>query len=396
MVPILSTSSGHRFGSVILLATFVIGGCSDTPGKKGESAKPVSEILFSHDQQPATNIQGWGRTWLVTSRRVLSPGNYANRFFELDLANMAAKELLLPGKGENLAVATNQQGKQFVLVRCDTGIVLMARGESEWRPISIPIQLVEAQSGFFSVALDGMNILILAERVLWHRHDGEWRRITFPEIGDPEQLPDNRDHVALIDDTLYVGFDRGEWGGALVALDLVQQSWIPASVKSRLDGLPVLGFTRDPTGDLWAVEGLAHRRHRKGALRIFRKGKWVQFAKTFTTLPANKDGSIDDRTTNWGYPPTKFIGLDFDTDGDPYVLTPELGIFRHHNGDWLRVTKQWPDFSYHDSALGGIATNHPNAMAIVDEHTAILTVNDTGVLVYNLDTDEILRIPIPK
>lgn len=379
-------------GLVTLLA---VSGCQKVPSEPGEDTTAKPATTFSHDQQPATKVEQWGNSWLVTSSRALGRDKHHRRFLELDLANQAAKEVLPPDGGEIFAVTTGANGQQLALVRQSSMILLMTRREGEWHPIEIPKELAMSHAKFFLVTSDDNNLLILAEQVLWHRLDGEWRRVSLPTSGGPEKLPNSSDHLALAGNKLYIGFNRGEWGGAVAALDLVKHTWVPTSTSTRFDdGLPVHGFKRDRSGDLWVVEGLAHLRQWNGSLRVLRKDQWVQFARTSGKFSAEKDKWLDERTVNWSFPATDFIDLDFDKDGRPYVLTPYLGILRHEDGSWQRMTNQWPDFSYRDADLGGIVTNTPRGLVVVDDHTAIIAANATGVLVWDIKSDKATRIPI--
>jgi hypothetical protein len=390
---------------VTLLLTLMLGvtSCQKKPSESTEVPNESREVplakfstLFSHDQRRGSHVQAWGKSWVSTSN-----GKHSNsmephkRYYELDLAKMVAHELLPPNSAEIVGIATGGQNQQLALVRDSSAILLFARNGEMWQPIEIPKELSASQAPFFHFVSDGDRLLILTEDVLWHRLDGTWQSWSLPTVGAPGAKPDSRTSFALMGSKLYLGFSRGEWGGGIATLDLTSRVWSKAPTSEEMEmGLPVSGFKRDPSGALWVFEGLAHMNSLNASVRVLKQDRWVEFANVSGYLDYESEALVARERKNWDAPPAVFMDLAFDATGRVHLLTNSLGILRFEQGKWLRLTKKWFDFSYRETNYR--TGSPPGELVLADDHTAILAAGEFGVLVWDLNSEKITRIPIKR
>lgn len=393
----LSGSNRATRIGMALAAMLAMTGCQKVPSESKEVPLAKFSTLFAPDQQPATKVQSWGNSWISTSYRRSKHSERHKRYYQLDLTKMVAHELLPPNGGRILDIATGDRSQQLALVSESSAILLFARSGAVWQPIEIPKELSASQATFFHFVSDGDELAILTEDVLWHRLDGTWQHWPLPTQGAPGAKPRSRTRIALMGSKLYLGFYRGEWGGGIATLDLASRAWSEAPTSEEIEkGLPVHGFKRDPSGTLWVVEGLGHMSSREGSIRVLKQDGWVDFAKVLGRFDYKTEALVATERKNWDEPVSVFMDLAFDATGQVHLLTRSLGILRYEHGKWHRLTKKWFDFYFHVREPEMFVSSYPGEFALVDDDTAILAADDFGVLVWDLVSEKITRIPIKK
>jgi hypothetical protein len=352
--------------------------------------------LFSNDQQEAQDVHLWGKSWVSTSNRKHS--NFVEphkRYHELDLAKMVAHELLPPNDAEIVAIATGAQNQQLALVRDSSGVLMFAKNGKKWKPIKIPKELRASQAIFFHFESDGDELLIVTQDALWHRLEGTWQTLPLGTEGPPYAKISNWTSVALMGSTLYLGFSRGEWGGGIATLDLTSRTWTKAPTIDEMEReLPVHGFRQDPSGALWVFEGMRHRTTHDASVRVLKQDGWEDLVRFSSLFDYNTQADIVSNRKNWDEPPMAFLDLAFDATGRIHLLTVDLGILRYEQGKWLRLTQKWFDFSHPVTEYR--TGSPPRELLFVDDHTALMPAAEFGVLLWDLKSEKITRIPIEK
>ncbi len=353
---------------------------------------------FSHDQVPATRVDGWGDSWVMTSENWDA---LKNRFFLLNLDEMSAQELSVPGKGRIVSIATGENHRKLAVLRSPKMISLMYWDNSEWKPVAIPEQFSKNSADSLRFVAEGEHCVFLAGDDIGYRMQGDWTHlsVSWEEIGLPP--PTTREAFALSGNRLYLGYDRGEQGGAVVSFDLRTRQWEGMPKKgSPSSRTPVHGFRRDPQGDLWVVEGLAHRNVRRRGIRKLEGGVWTAVASSEGTRVFESNSLVskwvDGPSMGWNHSGTDFLDMAFDGSGREHVLSATLGIYRRESQGWARRTPSWPHFSYKTANSPSVVSGGPTSLVIVDEHTAILAAWATGTLIWNFDSNRVKRISIAK
>jgi hypothetical protein len=173
-------------------------------------------------------------------------------------------------------------------------------------------------------------------------------------------------HALLVGETVYLGYDGGEWGGGLRRLSLITGEWDELEQKAR-SPITDLKFAAD--GKLWVVHGLAHLGPYYGWVRVFDGKTW----KTLCESVAKGE--------NWDLPAAVLDALAFDPKGNPWLLSSNLGLIRQEAGKWVRATPDWP--------VEGVAGLHITASGV-----AVIGTRGSGVLLFDIKTGKMRRIAL--
>lgn len=294
----------------------------------------------------------------------------------------------------------------------------LAHASSTWWQISpslevtpLTLDALEGSLHLAGVLEDGTPFVVVGDRVAWKAKDA-WKTRALPEGLEAETLPWLRvagtpdtlvllstktvyvwtgegfeakalqalpkdpgirgipNHVLREGSTLLVGFDRGEWGGGLLRLNLEDGSFealTQPGEEERGHSLPVQALERAPDGSIYAVLGLAHLGLRNGIL--LRAKAELRFDVVVFT-----DAFDAEATQDWSHPATSFHDIAFDTQGRLHLLTGGLGVLRRDAEGWTRLTPSWPEFMYVD-------TLH------VRGDVAVIGAYDAGLLFWDLSND---------
>ncbi len=236
----------------------------------------------------------------------------------VDLEGMQAHPVLMPSCTRIVAVSTIGEDRAL-LCEWEEGRALLVEEAGRWQLEPIPEELRLGEE-VLVMASQGQDLAIWTRgredprwtsRVFW-RQEGSWKTVA---LDDVDALPNRMGtpaHVLLDDGRLWLGFNRGEFGGGLFELRLEDGSWREMGPDTR--HLPVTGMLRAADGDIWVTQGMAHMDLREGRLLRF---DGQRREEVVTSSP------FDER---WGLPEADFFGLSMDADGHPMLASGELGI----------------------------------------------------------------------
>lgn len=281
------------------------------------------------------------------------------------LETQQALYVVLPGmrkvhpvnlSGEVIGIA-EAEDRQFALCSQSGSLVLYRRedhGRWSWAEKDhLPTELNDA--GVHVLILGDGNRLVLVTdgsvfvlnpgvRSLFDLRTNDWTRFPIVAGGPQDDLatylhqqdirPTTADHVLLHSQDLFVGFDRGEFGGALGKIDLRSGRLIWMQNGSSQHGYPgkspVKGIGIDAIGRVWVVQGSAGWPGVFGRIDTYRDGSWRTLCSTFAT----RDGRWD--AVNWPFDPTGFCALAFHN-GIPYVVTTQMDVVKYEKGKWVQA-----------------------------------------------------------
>ena len=357
MTPMIHRVSVFYLAACVL-ACFIYGAYAQNRGPHDDATSkklrlPASISTLERDQPRLKRIFRWD------GRIVAHAGEF---FFEIDLAEGKATPIHFVGDRDMVALTT-AFGRPYALGKDHSSYVLFFRPEHErqtskrgWDMLRVPRQEHERDS--YTIAVGSKRYLALLGSKTLKLCDGTaWKTLTY--TGD--FIPAHDDSFCLLGNKLYVGRDRGEFGGALYELDLSSARW--RNLNGKVNSKPVVDLRRGPDGSLWIVSGLSHMGLRYGQIaRLTAEG--VQIDLTVT-----HDGCS---VGNWKHEPSSFSALDFTSRGEPVLLAEELGLLVRQQGDWKRLTPDWPGFTYLSSLL------------IVGEEKFLIGTSDAGLVFVSL------------
>lgn len=336
------------------------------PSAIASAAQPPAKLadLLVRDQPTCHGLQRWNGALVV---RTLSPR-------ALDLGAGTSAPLLVGDAERVLALATWKGVPIALSVKSDERYLAVKEGAS-FKRVEVPAAVRSEPTTSKLVASpllaadDKLIALVVADKL--HLFDGtKWSELTITGVDkSPATLGLLASEVALHDGSLYLAFDRGEWGGALYAVELKTGK----AAKQPGPELPVRELTVDAGGDLWAVRGLAHLSLLEGDLRLLHHGKWRTLASTEPGGPSV------------GWDVLEQISLDavaFEPTGRPVLLSGKRGVLRKGPGkSWVPAILDWSDFVYVDDLE-------------LEGTRAVISTYDAGVLVVDLSSGQRQRITL--
>jgi len=247
------------------------------------------------------------------------------------------------------------------------------------------------------LAADG-EVLVLFSAPWIHRYEHDvWTSVQLDVGQDTLLYPPGR--ALLVGRKLWLGVDKGEWGGQLIVADIDTGLAELECRKWSRGPWNVTDIDRGSDGRIYVTCGVEHGSPH-GSLMIYQGGTWTaelvsdgnpgelkgevregpNGSDVFITYSeAEREQRVRDSIIR-SKDGTRTVGCSFeafalDEDKRPCVLTPQIGILRRDTGGvWTWLTPGWP-------SNGAWVTD----LAIVDKK-AVITSRDAGVIVLDLDT----------
>jgi hypothetical protein len=318
--------------------------------------------LFRRDQPEINRVFGWDDQIVVS----------ADCYYKIDLEKATASPLSFPKDHIPLALAMSGKRRPLALCRNSEGLCLILKDQDKWVNQVLPKEVRESTKGF-SLVTDETSTVLINNDYCFRNKEGQWRSVTVKKRPGGIALIVGSQRHLLHNNTLYVGYDAGEWGGVFLSLNLLDGEWKMLEVAGIGDPFhPVKDLKVDPQGRLWVASGLAHLGGVQGCLHFEDGNDWKLFAST-----SNSQGA---KPVNWNLAPTTMEGIAFDEKGRLYVHAQELGIVRFENDEWSQVIPGWPKDQF-------ISSFH-----VTDQGFIVIGMPHAGVLLYDPRGNEIRRI----
>tara|TARA_R110002073_G_scaffold177151_1_gene334895 strand:+ start:6505 stop:7722 length:1218 start_codon:yes stop_codon:yes gene_type:complete len=401
----LKKSTAYCYYAVAVACLFGCGECGDKlklaptnareeklASQSSEATEECSAPVNAQDSMvwpghEATMVTAWGHDWVVVVAPRF-PASEPLKFYVLGRERCQGKRLRAPDGLKVLDLATGANSSRLALAQGEEGGALLEHTGSGWKPLALLPEAISEVSASARLIADGDNVLIVDRSTLWFRQDSTWARMALPD--DSQVAPIASDTLLLVGSRLYVGTQRGEYGGLLAAFDLDTSSNTAVLVKeaSVLElALPVWAMVADAQGQIWAACGLAHLGRREGRVMKFRDDKWAVFAHSDSKSAPN---------SSWNLPPAAFVSVQLDHEGRPLVLGRGTGLAKFTGVGWRRIGTNWPDFHHVDDRLGGsiVFPNEPDRFVLIDQNTAILAAKARGAFLYDLKSGALTPIEL--
>jgi hypothetical protein len=315
--------------------------------------------LFKRNQPCIRDIFPWNGQIIIS----------ADKHYVLDIGKATVAPLVSLDSKTVFGLATVGKDQPLALCLADDKLVLLAREGAEWRLQLLP-EAANKPSNKFFLRADAQSIVLINDKTCFRKTNGEWKETTFGErprlVGITTGRPS---HYLLDGPTVYEGYDHGEWGGALLSLDLTTGEWTKVGSRDFRD-LPVRDIKVDPKGNAWLVEGLAHLGTSEGVIHRRVGDVWKTFAEC----------SRNGRCVDWNLPGSSLDGIAFDKSGRIYVLAKDLGVVNLVGTRWRQLTPGWPPDQY-------VAALH-----VTNDDLIIIGMLDAGVLLLNRKENKIRRV----
>lgn len=172
---------------------------------------------------------------------------------------------------------------ESIVVLCRDGrwLNLLTFCENSWRSERLPDDI--PSSGSVRMVANNDLLILFSGGCAVTRLGRTWRR--FVELFPGSESCDIPREILCTEDSVYAGYNAGEWGGALFRFDKVVHRF----EKCILDGLPVTGISEDGDGHVWVSTGLAHEGSVEGALYEYDGAHWENVVPQKVPLPVESD-----------------------------------------------------------------------------------------------------------
>lgn len=336
---------------------------------------PPGPDLIVRNQPWLRGIRAWdGAIVALGDARGGEGGLY--RVEPLDRPERArAVPLAIPGAKSVVDIA--MMGDTAVaLVSTAGGLALAFHRGASWSIDAMP-EPSRAPEEVILAAAPGALALLGPDRLHVLRA-GSWTSVPVGPMPLPPELAPARAsrHALLTADRLLIGLGAGEWGGALLSLDLAKGTW---KTHPQIDA-PIQDLAADPAdGKPWVAAGLSHMGAVKGSLSRLDAPGWTTIAKIDGFHFIGKP-SIHARL-GWELPLASFEALAFDEQRRLHLLTAQLGVVRRDGARWKQLTPGWPEHVY----VSGLA---------VRGSLLLIATFDAGVLIWDVETGKARRIAL--
>lgn len=360
--PNLLCANGHHVGTVVA-------DCTDLHGVW--LTLPPAFTLVA-DQVRTTGLVSWGDEVVVLGQRPMTwsePLGGRRQIYLVSLDQSSAAPLVLPPGLSGLSVASSDT--PLALCRDEAGrLVLVEQRDGSWSSRPVP-QMSGPPGDSLELAADEGSIVVLGYHAISRLRDGRWTSIDLLPPPLPPGLVSTLipDHLLLVGDDLYLGYDCGEWGGAVLVLNVSTGAWRTPPVP---DWGPVTGLAIGPDRKAWVTMGLAHLGTRAGALGVISADS---FEARVTVGPDREEPrrsvAVDQDGRAVALPGDGFYGLAFDESGRLHVLTELSGVLRQDPNGWALLTPAWPG----EIGVNGLALHG---------RVAVISTAASGVLLWDL------------
>lgn len=323
--------------------------------------KSPYERLLVRDQPRLFQLKEWNGEIIAK----------ADRCYVVDVDAKRCRILQIKGADEILSIASWGKSRTPVaLARQKNKAVLMQKKGAEWFPIPIPHDLSEVKQDTELIANE-TTLAVYTSSKLFVFENGNWRSLEIS--ADPsikQEMRGEERNYALFGGDLYIACGAGEWGGALVRLNLSTGKL--SQVNELGIELPVSDIKTDPFGTLWVTQGLAHLGGLQGALWKLEKGSFTNVAQ---------DSNFNKKAQGWNLEPASFEALAFDQNGGIYMLTNNLGVVTKIEHEWKLLTPEFLQGAY------------PTCFTVTNKKL-VIGLYDGGILLWDRQRQQVDRIPL--
>jgi len=294
--------------------------------EENQKIKPLDYYYLEEESSGRSHCFDISDFFLWNKNMVVRSGEEFYYFYE---GSNELKRIKIDGIGKILDM-DSYKGVSYVFGVDKEGYELRYKDKDKWIQKKLPEVLEKSfEIDEFHLISDRETLVLFSKYKIFIYKNGKWTEKKVPEIdfelGEylPDRVSDEEiDHAVLLDDTLFAGWDFGEWGGGVKTMNLKDNKlkWEDTDVKGSIIGLLK---TRDRT--VWAGMREAHHANDKSkSLFQYKDGKWKDY---FTSVNYNKNEEL------FLWRDFSFKGaISLSEDGNLLITSSFLGVFKIIDG----------------------------------------------------------------
>jgi hypothetical protein len=218
--------------------------------------------------------------------------------------------LVLPACDRAIGVASHGS-RHVALCRNGTRLgVVDATGSSP--VLEVPSLPIDELGAHVAIGDGGQLAVVTTTAIALHSEAAGWHSIAFTAQKSPASVPFPPVHLLFALDSLWLGYEGGEFGGALYRLRIPAKGPLP--VPERVRELNVLGIAHGASQATWIGAGVSHMGVRKATL-----------------LRVDSEG-VAEIAIEWGARGRRraFAAFTASAEGVPVVVEAETGVYEVH------------------------------------------------------------------
>jgi len=307
-------------------------------------------------------------------------------FLSVDVIAGKASSFLLPSCGSLLTLASGRDGIAYAVGRKRPGeLVILARGQGSQDAIwNLPWR--GPDGSWVQLAAGIKSFAVMSASSIVYFHNGATKYMDTADRPNAREFETSgRPRSSVVyGGRIFCGYDYGEWGGAVLALDANSHSW----TIWESCGLPVTRLVEDSGGTLWMAEGQAHLGIFEASIERFNGMDWTADFWTAvareSSVRAHFGCGHDAKVPDWNLQPDAILDMDFHPSGAKCVLTYQQGICEGNGTKWRKT------------AIAGWGDNVPTSLRLLDEDTALVGSAGGGLWICRLKSGSRRPVRLPS
>jgi hypothetical protein len=202
------------------LAVVLVSGCQRLAERPGAPTLVMDASLFTRDQPSVLRVFEWDGK--VVAECLGQEVSEPRHWYLLELGSGVAVRVALPGAEAIIGLADRGPSGAVALCRSQGDLFLLTREGEGWLRLELP-EAVRPASDPPVLCADAASVVLLGEKEACWRKGEVWQPVAAWKRKVPsalEGMSSGPDCVLAAGETLFLGYDRGEWGGGLLALDV--------------------------------------------------------------------------------------------------------------------------------------------------------------------------------
>ena len=295
-----------------------------------------SEIVVESEEYEEASERWISQYFAVDSKKGLSPLKIAGCNVIRSIAESAQDVFVFCSNGQHPVLLSTAKNTMF-----------------GWKTRELPTGL-QVEDDSLITALNSHVALLSSDYLYWLTSNGGWSRMPFHHPSSVKiKVPPQ--HILLTNRGLFVGYDAGEFGGALIFIPIQPNSPNPLGPSQLLSSMNVNAIAQDRTGAVWVAGGLAHLGMKRADLVRIKEGtvETILHEESFGERSRTLSGSLQLPE------PTDVSSLCLDPTDKPLILATDLGVleldnksFRYRIKADFSISYKMPDYSVGSRPVG--------------------------------------------
>lgn len=333
-----------------------------------KTQQPILKNLFLWD-----NLVIAERDWVVTDKYYVCDA-LKGKLTRLQISNDTA--ILDLAETHSFVYAISKRDELYFLLK-------KVKGQNKWDATPL-FPGFDKILKFKLVANDSMLVLITRDEIFYKQTNSYWQKTAIDSLMDEFNTYDYNipKHCLMTANRLYLGYDNGEWGGALWEIPISNEGEKNLSKGKLILDDKIMGLQYSLQGTLWIASGLTQRARGESGIYMFEKDSLQQvlWPQPHKSRDRNQAESLPQQHLLFG-DNSDLSAFCLKNKVMPFFILSGLGVFRIQKDGIEEVLKAKLNLEYslgNDYSVG----SRPVGMHIDNNNVIYIAQRSLGVFVY--------------